>query len=131
MPDDSALTTGGIGHLGTLPSRQAMEECDTLLILGSTMPWIDYYPKPGQARAIQVDIKPERLGLRYPVELGLAGDVRQTLIALSSRLQRKKDRTFLATAQQRMREWNLLTEKIEQDDRVPLRPQRVVRALSD
>jgi pyruvate dehydrogenase (quinone)/pyruvate decarboxylase len=131
MPDDSPLTTGGIGHLGTLPSRQIMEECDTLLILGSTMPWIDYYPKPGQARAIQVDIKPERLGLRYPVELGLTGDVRQTLIALSSRLQRKQDRSFLTTAQQRMREWNAVTGKMEQDDRVPLRPQRVVRALSD
>jgi pyruvate dehydrogenase (quinone)/pyruvate decarboxylase len=131
MPDDSPFTTGCIGHLGTLPSRQAMEECDTLLILGSTMPWIDYYPKPGQARAIQVDIKPERLGLRYPVELGLSGDVRQTLIALSPRLQRKQDRSFLTIAQQRMRDWNALTEKMEQDDRVPVRPQRVMRALSD
>jgi pyruvate dehydrogenase (quinone) len=131
MPDDSPLTTGGIGHLGTLPSLQAMEECDTLLILGSTMPWTDYYPKPGQARAVQVDIKPERLGLRYPVDLGLAGDVRATLIALIPRLQRKADRTFLTTAQNRMRAWNVLLDKIERDDGVPLRPQRVVRALSD
>ena len=131
MPDDSQFTTGGIGHLGTLPSRQAMEECDTLLILGSTMPWVDYYPKPGQARAVQVDIKPERLGLRYPVELGLAGDVKQTLIALSPRLQRKQDRSFLSVAQLRMREWNALTDKMEEDDRVPIRPQRVIRALSD
>ncbi|MBV9747261.1 MAG: hypothetical protein JO157_00450, partial [Acetobacteraceae bacterium] len=60
LPDDSPYTTGGIGHLGTLPSEQAMHECDTLLILGSTMPWIDFYPKPGQARAVQVDLNPER-----------------------------------------------------------------------
>jgi pyruvate dehydrogenase (quinone) len=131
MPDDSPLTTGGIGHLGTLPSLQVMENCDTLLILGSTMPWIDYYPKPGQARAIQVDIKPDRLGLRYPVELGLTGDVKQTLAVLIPQLQRKQDRSFLAAAQNRMRSWNDLLAKIEQDDRVPIRPQRVVRALSD
>ncbi len=53
LPDDSPYTTGGIGHLGTTPSAQAMHECDTLLILGSTMPWVDFYPKPGQARAVQ------------------------------------------------------------------------------
>jgi pyruvate dehydrogenase (quinone)/pyruvate decarboxylase len=131
MPDDSPLTTGGIGHLGTLPSLQAMQDCDTVLILGSTMPWIDYYPKPGQARGIQIDIKPERLGLRYAVELGLTGDVKETLAALIPLLRRKDDRGFLQTAQSRMSDWHRLTDKIEQDDRVPIRPQRVVRALSD
>jgi pyruvate dehydrogenase (quinone)/pyruvate decarboxylase len=131
MPDDAPLTTGGIGHLGTLPSLQAMQECDTVLILGSTMPWIDYYPKPGQARGIQIDIKPERLGLRYPVELGLTGDVKQTLAALIPLLRRKDERNFLQTAQARMNDWRRLTDKIEQDERVPIRPQRVVRALSD
>jgi pyruvate dehydrogenase (quinone)/pyruvate decarboxylase len=131
MPDDSPLTTGGIGHLGTMPSLQAMQDCDAVLILGSTMPWIDYYPKPGQARGIQIDIKPERLGLRYPVELGLTGDVKQTLAALIPHLRRKDDRNFLQTAQERMSDWHRLTDKIEQDERVPIRPQRVVRALSD
>ena len=56
-----------------------MHECDTVLILGSTMPWVDFYPKPGQARGVQVDINPERIGLRYPVEIGLVGDVKATL----------------------------------------------------
>ena len=69
LPDDSPYTTGGIGHLGTQPSHWAMHNCDTVLILGSTMPWIDSYPKPGQARGVQVDINADRIGLRYPTEI--------------------------------------------------------------
>ena len=79
LPDDSPFTTGGIGEAGTAPSAWAMKACDTLLILGSAMPETAYYPDPGQARVVQVDIRPDRLGLRHPVEVGLAGDVRATL----------------------------------------------------
>jgi hypothetical protein len=66
LPDDSPFTTGGIGDLGTAPSSWAMQNCDTVLILGSTMPWEEYYPKPGQARGVQVDLKPDRLGPALP-----------------------------------------------------------------
>jgi pyruvate dehydrogenase (quinone)/pyruvate decarboxylase len=131
LPDDSPLTTGGIGHLGTVPSEWTMHNCDTVLILGSTMPWIDAYPRPGQARGIQVDLNPDRIGLRYPVEIGLVGDVRTTLRALQPSLKRKADRGFLQIAQQKMREWNTLLDAVEASDRAPLRPQRVIRALSD
>jgi pyruvate dehydrogenase (quinone)/pyruvate decarboxylase len=131
LPDDSPLTTGGTGHLGTMPSEWAMHSCDTVLILGSTMPWIDSYPKPGQARGIQVDINADRIGLRYPVEIGLVGDVRTTLRALMPLLHRKSDRAFLSQAQAHMRDWNALLDAVEKSDRSPLRPQRVVRALSD
>jgi pyruvate dehydrogenase (quinone) len=131
LPDDSPLTTGGIGHLGTVPSEWTMHNCDTVLILGSTMPWIDSYPRPGQARGVQVDLNPDRIGLRYPVEIGLAGDVRTTLRALQPLLKRKDDRSFLQTAQQKMREWNALLDAVEASDHAPLRPQRVIRALSD
>jgi pyruvate dehydrogenase (quinone) len=106
LPDDSPFTTGGIGDLGTAPSSWAMQSCDTVLILGSTMPWEEYYPKPGQARCIQVDLKPDRLGLRYPVEIGLTGDVKATLQELLPLLTRKTDRTFLQEAQHRMGDWN-------------------------
>ena len=82
MPDDHPLTTGGIGKLGTLPSWWTMHHCDTVLILGSTMPWINYYPTPGQARGVQVDMVPDRIGLKYPVEVGLVGDIKATLDAL-------------------------------------------------
>jgi pyruvate dehydrogenase (quinone)/pyruvate decarboxylase len=131
LPDDSPFTTGGIGHLGTLPSQEAMHSCDTLLILGSTMPWMDYYPKPGQARAVQIDLNPDRIGLRYPVEIGLVGDVKATLAALLPKLQRKQDRSFLAAAQDSMQRWNALLERVETTSRSPLRPQMVIRVLSD
>ncbi len=131
LSDDSPLTTGGIGDLGTAPSVWAMKSCDTVLILGSTMPWEEYYPVPGQARGVQVDIKSDRLGLRYPVEVGLTGDVRATLQGLLPLLQRKTDRRFLEEAQRRMADWNALLEQVETSDRSPLRPQMVIRALSD
>lgn len=131
LPDDSPFTTGGIGDLGTAPSSWAMQNCDTVLILGSTMPWEEYYPKPGQARGIQVDLKPDRLGLRYPVEIGLTGDVKATLQGLVPLLNRKGDRGFLQEAQRRMADWNGLLEKVEATARSPLRPQSVIRVLSD
>jgi pyruvate dehydrogenase (quinone) len=131
LPDDSPYTTGGIGHLGTQPSHWIMQNCDTLLILGSTMPWIDSYPKQGSARAVQIDIKPDHIGLRYPTELGLVGDVKTTLGALLPLLQRKADRAFLTETQRRMQSWAKLLDQVEQVERSPLRPQMVVRALSD
>src|ERR1700728_3229430 len=113
LPDDSPFTTGGIGDLGTAPSSWAMRSCDTVLILGSTMPWEEYYPKPGQARGVQVDLKPDRLGLRYPVEIGLTGDVKATLQSLEPMLSRKADRGFLDEAQARMSNWNQLLDDVE------------------
>ena len=131
LPDDSPFTTGGIGDLGTAPSSWIMKNCDTVLILGSTMPWEEYYPNPGQARGIQVDLNPDRLGLRYAVELGLTGDVKTTLRALLPSLQRKGDRTFLTEAQKHMADWNGLLDRVAAAKKWPLRPQAVIRAVSD
>jgi pyruvate dehydrogenase (quinone)/pyruvate decarboxylase len=131
LPDDSPFTTGGIGDLGTAPSSWAMKACDTVMILGSTMPWEEYYPTPGQARGIQVDLKADRIGLRYPVEVGLTGDVKATLQGLIPLLHRKADRSFLHEAQRRMTDWNTLLDAVESTARSPLRPQMVIRALSD
>jgi pyruvate dehydrogenase (quinone) len=131
LPDDSPYTTGGIGHLGTVPSEYIMHHCDTLVILGSRMPWVDYYPKPGQARAVQVDLKGDQIGLRYPVEIGIIADIRATLRALLPLLDTKPDGTFLADAQARMRDWNMLLARVAATARSPLRPQMVTRALSD
>jgi len=78
VPDDNPYTTGPVGLLGSRPSQQALEGCNRLLIVGSTFPYIEYYPQPGAARAIQIEIDPARLGLRYPVEVGLIGDSRRT-----------------------------------------------------
>jgi pyruvate dehydrogenase (quinone) len=111
VPDDHPLTTGGIGLLGTRPSQQVFEECDTLLIVGSTFPYVEYYPKPGQARGVQIDRDPTRIGLRFPVEVGLVGDARRTLKVLSARLKAHADRSFLERAQERMREWSELLDR--------------------
>jgi thiamine pyrophosphate-dependent acetolactate synthase large subunit-like protein len=105
VPDDHPLTLGGIGLLGTRPSQQAFEECDTLLIVGSTFPYVEYYPRPGQARGVQIDRDASRIGLRFPVEVGLVGDARKTLRILTSRLKAHADRSFLERGQQRKREW--------------------------
>src|SRR5205809_6927934 len=94
-PDHSPYTSGGIGLLGTRPSQEALEECDTLLMVGTSFPYIEYYPKPGQARAVQIELDPMRIGLRYPVEVGLVGDSCRTLQELLPLLERKKDRHFL------------------------------------
>src|SRR5438270_8180585 len=86
VPDDSPYTTGAIGLLGTRPSQEALEECDTLLMVGTSFPYIEYYPKPGQAKGVQIDLDPMRIGLRQPVDVGLVGDSRRTLAALLPRL---------------------------------------------
>ena len=95
VPDEHPLTLGGIGLLGTQPSHLAFEQCDTLLIVGSTFPYVEYYPKPGQARGVQIDRDPTRIGLRFPVEVGLVGDARRTLKVLIARLKAHADRSFL------------------------------------
>jgi pyruvate dehydrogenase (quinone) len=130
LADDSPYTTGGIGHLGTEPSEFIMHGCDTLLILGSTMPWVNSYPSPGQARAIQIDLKPEHIGIRYPVEIPLVSDVKATVAALLP-LVSAKDGAFLSEAQNRMRSWRALLDRVCASARSPLRPQMVMRELSN
>src|SRR4051812_5112569 len=82
IPDQSPYATGGVGLLGTRASQEAFESCDTLLIVGSTFPYIEFYPEPGKARAVQIDVDPKRIGLRYPVEAGVGGDSRRIPSAL-------------------------------------------------
>ncbi len=129
VPDDSPYTTGGIGLLGTKPSQEAMEECDTIFIVGSSFPYVEFMPKPGQARGVQLDLDPTRIGLRYPVEVGLVGDCKATLRALLPMLQRKKDRSFLAKAQEGMKEWNELMRKRATRQDKPMKPQVVAHEL--
>src|SRR5919199_810000 len=95
VPDNHPNNIGGIGMLGTEPATDAMSEADTLLMIGTSFPYIDYLPKPGQARGIQIDIKPEKIGLRYPVEIGLVGDSKLILTQLLPLLHQKYDLGFL------------------------------------
>jgi pyruvate dehydrogenase (quinone)/pyruvate oxidase len=108
-----------------------MEQCDGLLIVGSSFPYMEYLPKPGQAKGVQIDDKADRIGLRYPIEVGLVGDARPTVAALSRLVERKADRSFLEQAQAGMKDWwELMRTRAMRDD-VPIKPQRVAWELSE
>jgi pyruvate dehydrogenase (quinone) len=129
VPDDSPYTTGGIGLLGTRPSQEALEDCDTLLMVGTSFPYIEFMPKPDQARGIQIELDPKRIGLRYPVEVGLVGDSRSTLRELIPLLQHKQDRSFLQTSQAAMKDWWQVMEKRHTRKDKPMKPQVVAWEL--
>ncbi len=130
IPDDSPYTTGGIGLLGTAPSQDAMEECDTLIMLGTSYPYMEFLPKAGQARTVQVDRDSSRIGLRHDVEVGLVGDCQAILTALLPLIQHKEDRGFLKKAQERMQDWNQLMEERGTRTSMPMKPQVAARAFN-
>ena len=94
VPDDLPFVTGSIGLLGTKPSDDMMEGCDTLLIVGTSFPYSEWLPEPGQARGVQIDLDARMLGIRYPMEVNLVGDARDTLQALLPLLREKADRSW-------------------------------------
>ena len=129
VPDDCKYTTGGIGLLGTKASQEALEECDTLLIVGSSFPYIEFYPKPGKARAVQIDVDPTRIGLRCPVEVGIVADSAKALEGLLPKLSQKKNGDFLKQAQKEMKDWRELMEKRGTRQDKPMKPQVVAWEL--
>jgi pyruvate dehydrogenase (quinone)/pyruvate oxidase len=131
IPDDSPYTTGPIALVGSRPSEEALEQCDALVIVGSSMPYIEYYPAPGQAVCVQIDDKPDRMGLRYPVDVPLCGDAAATLRELIPMLERNEDRGFLDQAQAGMRDWWDLMEERGTRDELPMKPQVPAWALND
>jgi pyruvate dehydrogenase (quinone) len=131
VPDDNSYSIGGIGLLGTGPASDAMSEADTLFMIGTSFPYIDYLPRPGQARGIQIDIKQEKVGVRYPVDIGLVGDSKLTLSALIPLLHQKTNLEFLKSKQEAMKNWNkLIKERSSRTDR-PIKPQYIADVLSD
>ena len=129
VPDDSPYTTGTIGLLGTKPTQEAIGDCDTLLMVGTSFPYIEFLPKPGQARGVQIDIDAQRIGLRYPVEVGLLGESRTVLQHLMPLLKRKESRKFLEAAQAGMKDWWQLMEKRGSRRDKPMKPQVVAWEL--
>jgi pyruvate dehydrogenase (quinone) len=130
VPDESPYTTGGVGLLGTKPSQEALEGCDTLLIVGSSFPYIEFYPKPGQAKAVQVELDPKRVGLRYPVDVGLVGDSKRVLSELLPLLKNNGSGKFLKKAQDNMREWRELMNERGTRRESPMKPQVVTHELN-
>lgn len=130
LPDDAPFVTGSIGLLGTKPSWELMQNCDTLLMIGSGFPWTEFLPKEGQARAVQIDIDPAMLGLRYPCEVNLHGDAAETLRALLPLIEPKTDRSWQENIAVQVQDWWKQMEERAMAPANPVNPQRVVWEMS-
>ncbi|TLS36198.1 pyruvate oxidase [Pseudalkalibacillus caeni] len=127
IPDEHPYSLGGLGLIGTKPAYEAMKEADTLILVGTSFPFTGFLPD--QAKTIQIDTNPVQIGKRYPIEVGLAGDAKETLKELLNRMQEKQDRTFLTRCQERMAVWWAKMEKEENVEALPIKPQNVVKGL--
>ena len=130
LPDDLPFVTGAIGLLGTEPSSDMMEACDTLLMVGTGFPWAEFLPKDGAARAVQIDIEPAMLGLRYPTEVNLHGGAAETLAALMPLLRRQDDRTWREEIERGVGKWWKTLEARAMVAAKPINPQRIVWEMS-
>ena len=130
VPDALPYVTGAIGLLGTAPSSDLMNGCDTLLMVGSNFPYAEYLPEEGRARGVQIDLDPSRLGLRYPMELNLVGDSRATLAALLPRLRQQQDTAWREEIEAKVAKWWQVLENRAMTEAHPVNPQRVFWELS-
>jgi pyruvate dehydrogenase (quinone) len=130
LPDELPWCTGSIGLLGTKPSSWMMDNCDTLLMVGSSFPYSEFLPEVGQARGVQIDIDPRMVGMRYPMEVNLVGDAAETLRALKPMLVKKTDRSWRGEIEARMQEWWKLLDARAHQPADPLNPQLVFWELS-
>jgi pyruvate dehydrogenase (quinone) len=131
LPDDLPMVTGSIGLLGTRPSYELMTGCDTLLIVGSNLPYPHFLPKPGKARGVQIDIDARLIGLRHPMEVQIVADARETLKRLLPKLKRKEPRKWRDKIERSVRDWWKLVESRAGDPAHPLNPQLVFWELSE
>jgi pyruvate dehydrogenase (quinone) len=130
LPDDLPFVTGSIGLLGTKPSADMMEDCDTLLMIGTSFPYSEWLPEPGQARAVQIDIDGRLVGMRYPTEVDLVGDAAETLRALQPLLTHKSDRSWREEIEHNVARWWEILEARAGEDADPINPQFVFQELS-
>ncbi len=131
VPDDLPFVTGAIGLLGTKPSWDLMNDCDTLLMIGSGFPYSEFLPKEGQVKAVQIDIDGKMLSIRYPMTVNLHGDSKETLKALIPLLQKKEDRKWREHIEKEIRRWWKVLEARAMDKANPINPQRVFWELSN
>ncbi len=130
LSDDLPYVTGAVGILGTNASYKMIAGCDTLFLIGTTFPYSEFLPKEGQARAVQIDIDPKMVSLRYPTEVNLIGDARETLKALIPLIERKQDREWRENIESNVAEWWKVVEAKAEVTARPLNPQKVVQELS-
>jgi pyruvate dehydrogenase (quinone) len=130
IDDTLPYCTGSIGLLGTKPSWTLMNECDTLLMVGSSFPYSEFLPEPGQARGVQIDLDGRMLNIRYPMELGLVGDAKATLEELIPLVTHKTDRSWRKQLEEEIGEWWRLMEERALQDADPINPQRLFWELN-
>lgn len=130
LPDDLPFVTGSIGLLGTKPSWELMKGCDTFFMVGSSFPYSEFLPAPGEARGVQVDIDGSRLSLRYPMEVSMVGDSATTLRALLPMLKQKSDKAWTDEIESNLKSWWQTLKDRAMDSAEPLNPQRVFYELS-
>ena len=130
LPDDLPFVTGSIGLLGSTASYELMRGCDTLLMVGTSFPYAEWLPKEGQARCVEIEADASRIAIRYPVDVPLIGDARETLRALIPRLERKQDRSWREEIEKQVAEWWRVVDARALQDGDPMNPQRVVHELS-
>jgi pyruvate dehydrogenase (quinone) len=131
LPDDLPYVTGAIGLLGTKPSWELMMECDTLLMVGSSFPYSEFLPQEGEAKGVQIDLDGRMVGIRYPMDVNLVGDSKETLQALIPFLERKDDRSWRKRIEHSVEDWWRLLEERAMQDADPINPQRVFWELSE
>jgi pyruvate dehydrogenase (quinone) len=130
VPDDLPWVTGSIGLLGTRPSFDLMEGCDTLLMVGSSFPYSEWLPEPGQARGVQIDLDARLIGMRYPMEVNLVGDATETLRALLPLLGQKADRSWREEIEAGVERWWKVLDEQARIPADPINPQLVFHELS-
>ncbi|MPY79906.1 MAG: thiamine pyrophosphate-requiring protein [Actinophytocola sp.] len=130
LPDDLDYVTGAIGLLGTRPSYELMRDCDTLLIVGSSFPYVQFLPELDQARAVEIDIDAAQIGMRYPTEVNLIGEAKGTLRALLPHLEHKDDHDWRQTIESTVASWRDTMTQQAMLDADPVNPMRVVHELS-
>ncbi|MER7441741.1 thiamine pyrophosphate-dependent enzyme [Micromonospora avicenniae] len=131
VPDDHPFTTGGLGLLGTRPSEELMEECDTLLMVGTSYPYAKYLPSPGQARVVQIDVDPSLIGMRLPVDAAVTADARLALQQLLPLLQTRTDRSFLGKYQRERDTWLADMARLRDPGRHPIAPQYLMGCVDE
>jgi pyruvate dehydrogenase (quinone) len=127
VPDDHPLNVGGLGLLGTSPAEDAMDDCDTVFMVGTNFPYTAYLPVG--RKAVQIELEPVRMGSRIPVQAPLVGDARDTLRVLIPHLDRKDDRRFLEKAQKAMAEWKEEMDALADPGREPIQPQYLMSVI--
>lgn len=130
VPDNHPLSIGGLGMIGTEPASDAMAQADVLFMIGTSFPYTEYLPSPGKARGIQIDINAKKIGIRYPIEVGLVGNTKHTLKELLPYLKANKNQSFLESKQKAMKKWNNKLESRSRES-VPLKPQFVAGLISE